>query len=71
MTMLWVIALVAAAAGFCFMRAVKYYRHYQVKPQDGALSLTAWAMAGSAALLGIFLVIFFWFNPPSPSFGRL
>ena len=70
MTMLWVIAL-AAAAGFCFMRAVKYYRHYQAKPQGGALSFTTWAMAGSAAVLGIFLVVFFSLNPPSPSFGRL
>ena len=70
MTVLWVIVL-AVAAGFCFMRADKFYQHYQVKPQDGALSLTAWVMAGSAAVLGIFLVIFFSFNPPSPSFGRL
>ena len=70
MTVLWVIVL-AAAAGFCFMRAAKFYRHYQVKPQYGMLNYTTWVMAGSAAVLGIFLVIFFSFNPPSPSFGRL
>jgi len=70
MTVLWVI-LLAVAAGFCFMRAVKFYRHYQVKPQDGMLSYTTWVMAGSAAVLGALLVIFFYFNPPSPSFGRL
>ena len=70
MTFLWVIVL-AAAAGFCFKRAVKFYRHYQVKPQDGALNFTTWVVAGSAAVLGAFLVIFFSINPPSPSFGRL
>ena len=70
MTALWVIVL-TAAAGFCFLRAVKAYRHYQVKPQDGALTYTVWASACASAVLGAFLVIFFSFNPPSPSFGRL
>lgn len=70
MTVLWVI-LLAAAASFCCLRAAKAYRHYQVKPQDGALTYTTWASACAAAVLGALLVIFFSFNPPSPSFGRL
>ena len=70
MTVLWVI-LLAAAAGLCFRYAVKFYRHYQVKPQVGALNFSAWAFACAAAVLGALLFIFFYFNPPSSSFGRL
>jgi hypothetical protein len=74
MTVLFALLLAMALGVFSvlsLLQAVKLHRLYVAKPHRGINGIVFWAMTGGGAALGALLVVFFTFNPPPPSFGRL